>query len=147
MTTPWGRFISANPDQKDHGNLSIAVTEVLMGKLRAVNRQVNAFGYENDRLNKWGILENGEDGDCQHLVVTKRKMLHDLGVPLECLKPAVCHLPRYVAGGGYHAVLIVTTDAEWVVLDNICPWPVEISKLYNYRFITMLNEGSSWKAC
>ena len=141
----WSIFLEENPDQEDSGNVTLDTTDELMSQLRQINKRVNAFGYENDKANKWGILDEGEDGDCQHLVTTKRKLLNNLGVPLEALKPATCELPVYVAGGGYHAILIVTTEPEWIVLDNICPFVVTISKLYNYRFIMMLDHGKIWK--
>jgi predicted transglutaminase-like cysteine proteinase len=84
----------------------------LMRQIDRVNLSENSIEHD----------PSGRRRDCVAYVEAKAEALRQLGVPEEALSPAVVLTP----GGIVHAVLILTTDAGDVVLDNLSsdirPW-------------------------
>ncbi len=94
----------------------------LLHTLSRVNDDVNKSTEWVDDETHYGrkeyfaIISDGK-GDCDDMVVTKRAMLHDKGLPLHDLRIAIALTPK----GERHAVLVVTTDRGDYVLDSIDP--------------------------
>jgi predicted transglutaminase-like cysteine proteinase len=90
--------------------------------LTRVNAQVNAAIAPELDADHYGIAEywtipTDGVGDCKSYTLTKRKVLHDVGIPFSDLRVAVVKL----WDDELHAVLVVSTDRGDYVLDNLRP--------------------------
>ncbi|OJU08258.1 MAG: hypothetical protein BGN86_03455 [Caulobacterales bacterium 68-7] len=102
---------------------AVPLTETLQGQLEAVNRAVNRSirpVAERGDEDVWSLplAEGRADGDCEDYVLEKRRALIGLGVPAETLSIAIVRS----SARQEHAVLLVSTEAGEVVLDNRTPW-------------------------
>ncbi|MES2203496.1 MAG: transglutaminase-like cysteine peptidase [Patescibacteria group bacterium] len=137
-TTPAGpRHIAETPkvlkDLKD-------VNQRINGKIRPLN-DMSHWGTSDPRylvkdadgnvvgVERWSYAEDGK-GDCEEYVILKRHFLLVMGYPRSVLLITVAHTDK----GETHAVLIVRTDKQDLVLDNlretIVPWHKT-----GYRFV------------
>ncbi len=125
-TSPPAGFISfcmREPSQCLADGLAASVLHLdkamsaLLGK---VNDRVNrTAAWDSDqnihgRREYFGVIREGS-GDCDDMVVTKRALLHEAGIPLHDLRIAIAATPK----GEQHAVLVVTTDQGELVLDTL----------------------------
>ena len=135
----WLQFCAENPEECQPGTdqaRDVTLTPELLQQLFAVN------SYANDRV-KWtsdaelyGKIERWayplDRGDCEDIVLLKRRLLAKAGWPLGALLITTAE----DRGGdkGRHAVLTVRTDRGEMVLDNQTP---EILFWYetNYRYL------------
>jgi predicted transglutaminase-like cysteine proteinase len=136
----WLQFCSENPaecrpaaqDPRD-----VVLTPDLLQQLFSIN------SYANDRV-KWtsdaelyGKTEHWayplDRGDCEDIVLLKRRLLANAGWPLGALLITTVEDPS--DKNGRHAVLTVRTDRGELILDNQTP---EILFWYetNYRYLT-----------
>lgn len=117
------KFCVKNPQdcQASHQASRIAWNSTARSLVGKVNRLVNRTMIPmNDVVETWNA--GGASGDCEDNALTKRRALIKLGVPSSALRIATA---RTSSGAG-HAVLVVSTDAGDMVLDNrfdrIKPW-------------------------
>lgn len=113
-----------------------------------VNSYVNETKYILDNRN-WGqsdywatpveFVQNG--GDCEDFAIAKYTALRSLGVPEERLRVAIIHdkiknIP--------HAVLVVYTDTDALILDNQEKRTLRASEIDRYRPIFSINRQAWW---
>ncbi len=119
---------------------SVVMTEERRRQLDRVNSVVNAA--IEPRVDVGGdVWSLGfQFGDCEEYVLAKRELLIRLGWPRSALRITVVH-----DGIGYHAVLVVATDAGEFVLDNLVGY---VSRVENspYEFIVAesLDRPGAW---
>jgi predicted transglutaminase-like cysteine proteinase len=142
VTTPptgWLQFCADNPDDcrpTPDAPREVELTPELLQQLFAVN------AFANNRV-KWasdadiyGKIEHWtlplDRGDCEDIVLLKRRMLAKAGWPLNSLLVTVVQDPN--AANNRHAVLTVRTDRGEFILDNQTP---EVLFWYetNYRYL------------
>ncbi len=118
-------------------------------QLYHVNRYLNHYRYRDDQRNWqlpdfWAIPEQLFDrgGDCEDFAIAKYLSLRALGFPSERLRVAVVYDRKERED---HAVLLVSTAAETVVLDNkyqrVVSWADTRSRYEPYY---SFNEASVW---
>jgi predicted transglutaminase-like cysteine proteinase len=136
----WLRFCAENPQEcrpSDEGQRDVTLTPDLLQQLYSIN------AYANDRV-KWtpdielyGKSERWayplDRGDCEDIVLLKRRLLAAAGWPISAL--LIATVDDHATGIGRHAVLTVRTDRGELILDNLTP---EILFWYetDYRFLT-----------
>jgi predicted transglutaminase-like cysteine proteinase len=114
-------------------------TQELMKLLDQTNKKFNKFKYKTDK-----DLHNTEDywtaqiekfnaGDCDDYALSKRKSLMLAGVPYQCLFPTVC-----LAGGEGHLVLVIRTNKNDYVLDNIEKKVIPVTNV-DYKWVFRLD--------
>lgn len=90
------------------------LTRAALRQLRRVNRSVNRLLTRRDEPDDvWSF--SATEGDCEEFVLLKRETLASLGWPRTALRIAVVRTEF----GVDHAVLVVKTEFEDVVLDNL----------------------------
>ena len=125
-----------------------ALTAEHVALAKTINRTVNRQVKEIEDLRQYGkeehwALPSARGGDCEDLVLLKKKMLLDRGVPSQALLIATV-LDRKLNS---HAVLVLRTKSGDFVLDNLTnkikPW-----KKTGYTFLKLQNPkaGSRWDA-
>jgi predicted transglutaminase-like cysteine proteinase len=136
----WLQFCAENPEEcrpaVDEPR-DVTLTPDLLQQLFSIN------SYVNDRI-KWtsdaelfGKSERWtyplDRGDCEDIVLLKRRLLAKAGWPLSAL--LITTVEERNADKGRHAVLTVRTDRGELILDNQTP---EILFWYetNYRYLT-----------
>lgn len=94
---------------------AIALDQEKMSELKAVNIKVNKnIRPRNDGgYDTWTL--NPKTGDCEDFAITKRHLLLHKGWPTSVLRLAVGFTPS----GEGHLVLIISTTANDLVLDNL----------------------------
>ncbi len=121
----------------------------LTAMAQRVNTLVNSYDYILDKSN-WGRSDYWEtpveffargSGDCEDFAIAKYASLRALGVPEERLRVAIVHdkvkdIP--------HAILIVYTDGDALVLDNQNKQARSISEVTRYRPIFSINRTAWW---
>jgi predicted transglutaminase-like cysteine proteinase len=132
-TVAYYEFCSRHPQEcvVDPGEAAvIPATTVYMNLIRRVNTQVNSSvrqvrdgvhwkGVED----RWDFAEDGS-GDCEDMVLLKRKLLRQAGIPHRAMRIAIVITPW----GEGHAVLVVRTDGGDFVLDNVVREVLPIGK-------------------
>lgn len=84
---------------------------------RSIRRARDVDLYQ--RSDYWASpADNIKAGDCEDYVLAKRQALLDKGAPSQALSIAIVRTPQ----GEMHAVLLVSTAAGEMVLDNLSPW-------------------------
>jgi predicted transglutaminase-like cysteine proteinase len=117
----------------------IVETPELLSLLDKINREINKFPYrtdisKHDQLDYWtALIDQHRTGDCDDYALTKRKKLIEAGVPYECLIPTICNV-----GTEGHLVLIVRTDQQDLMLDNIESGVVPVRRV-NYQWLYRLD--------
>lgn len=138
------RFCAANPtDCRGEGR---KVTIAWKGKTRSLIHRVNWTVNRkmiplNDAVESWDAGRGA--GDCEDNALTKRRELIKLGIPSSAVRIATARTSRGIG----HAVLIVSTSAGDMVLDN----RTSAIKLWNRTDLTFLRVASVenpriWKA-
>ncbi len=118
-------------------------------QLYRVNRYMNHYSYRSDQRNWqlpdfWATPEQLFDrgGDCEDFAIAKYLSLRALGFPAERMRVAVVYDRKKHED---HAVLLVSTATETLVLDNkyqrVVSWADTRSR---YRPYYSLNENSVW---
>lgn len=108
----------------------------------AINTRINeSTCYKSDfervdRMEFWDVAVG--TGDCEDYALAKRAKLLEQGASTDDLRLAVCQTET----GGWHAVLIVTTDRGDYVLDNRYPEPMPRHML-DYRW-DRIQKGKQW---
>jgi predicted transglutaminase-like cysteine proteinase len=114
-----------------------------------VNTFFNQWPYKTDMV-VWGV-ENywatprefmNNSGDCEDYAIAKYFGLRDLGVPPELMRIAAVKNTIINIG---HAVLVVFTDNDAVVLDNMTPLILSHSRLTHYKPEFSVNEQYRWR--
>lgn len=111
---------------------------------KSVNHEVNeSTSYRSD-LSLYQRAEHWEpaagEGDCEDYALAKRAALLKAGADLDDLRLATC----WCEDGGYHAVLVVTTDEGEFVLDNRYQDPMP-RQLLPYKW-DKIQKGHQWFA-
>ncbi|MBL8571896.1 MAG: transglutaminase-like cysteine peptidase [Phreatobacter sp.] len=141
ISTPpigWVQFCSENPAdcaQRSASARSLTLTSAAFAQLARVNLAVNreiaqVSDQENFGVEEYWTYPVDGKGDCEDLVLEKKRRLIALGVPREALLITVV---RDLAGDG-HAILTVVTDRGDYVLDNFTN-EVKLWHETGYRFI------------
>ena len=124
--------------------LTPAMWNELVGVNASVNLTIRAATDDETygRPEHWAYPDNGA-GDCEDLVLLKRRMLVEKGWPVGTLLITVV---RQTNGEG-HAVLTVLTDRGDLVLDNLQPRVLVWSET-DYAFVKRQSETNAgqWKA-
>lgn len=121
-----------NPNEcRPGGTPAAKSTEKLVATLKRVNSSVNrAIKPRNDRgADIWTV--GATTGDCEDYVVAKRRALIKAGVPAGSLRIAYVK----TKAGIDHAILIVRTEKQELVLDNLTPTIKPLSQT-GYRVIS-----------
>ena len=126
-------------DQTGHSGLS---DRAVLSLAKQINRKVNRQVPEIEDLDQYGRAEHWalptrRGGDCEDLVLLKKKLLVAQGVPSESLLIATV-LDKKLRS---HAVLVLRTSAGDMVLDNLVdrmlPW-----QKTGYTFLKLQNPKS-----
>jgi predicted transglutaminase-like cysteine proteinase len=138
--TGWLKFCEENPEEcrpmaEERRNLEL--TPELLQQLFSINAYVNDRVRWTSDAELYGKIERWtyplDRGDCEDMVLLKRRLLAKAGWPLGTLLITTVEEPA--ARNGRHAVLTVHTDRGELILDNQTP---EILFWYetNYRYLT-----------
>lgn len=114
------------------GKPQIALTGEVLERIQRVNSQVNrSIRPRNDSgPDVWTL--GASAGDCEDYVLSKRNALMNAGLPASALRMA--HVRT--RDGIDHAILIVKTDLEDLVLDNLVGDVVPLNRV-SYRIIAV----------
>jgi len=115
---------------------------------RAVNTMVNATRYIGDDVN-WGQTDYwgtpleffARGGDCEDFAIAKYASLRALGVPESRMRIAIVQDTQKNIP---HAVLVVYTDHDALVLDNQSPLVKTSAEARQYRPIFSINRTGWW---
>jgi predicted transglutaminase-like cysteine proteinase len=117
----------------------VRLTEVLWSQLVSVNALVTATIEPATDLVVWGREEWWEypttTGDCEDMVLLKRRDLIGMGWPAGALLITVARL----SNGEGHAVLTVLTDRGDLILDNLDP-RIAVWSATSYQFVKRQSE-------
>ncbi|MGP9814550.1 transglutaminase-like cysteine peptidase [Rhodopseudomonas sp. NSM] len=136
----WLQFCSENPDEcrtTPDPQQNVELTPDLLQQLFTINAFANDRVKWTSDLERYGKIERWamplDRGDCEDIVLLKRRMLAQAGWPTGALLITTVEDPK--AGNGRHAVLTVRTDRGEFILDNQSP---EILFWYEtqYRFLS-----------
>lgn len=113
----------------------VELTGKAVRDLDRVNRWVNKNIESVSDMDHWGLVDRWDypsdgKGDCEDYALLKRRMLTDLGYPVQALLMTVVKDRK----GDGHAVLTVRTDRGDYVLDNLDE-EVKGWKKTGYRFV------------
>lgn len=135
----WRQFCAAHPDEcrpSTDAPRNVVLTPDLLQQLFSIN----SFANSRVRWTKDSELYNKPEhwaypldrGDCEDIVLLKRRLLAEAGWPLGALLITVVEEPH--AANNRHAVLTVRTDRGEFILDNQTP---EVLFWYetNYRYL------------
>jgi predicted transglutaminase-like cysteine proteinase len=134
----WVQFCNDNPAdcrQRPGTARSVTLTPAVFAQLAKINLQINRDIEQVSDLDHFGVEEfwtypvDGK-GDCEDLVLEKKRRLIEMGLPREALLITVV---RDLNGDG-HAILTVVTDRGDYVLDNFSN-EVKLWHETGYRFI------------
>ena len=136
----WLQFCAENPDEcrpVENAPRDITLTPDLLEQLFSINSHANnRVKWTSDaelyaKTERWAYPL--DRGDCEDIVLLKRRMLAKAGWPMSAL--LITTVEQRGADKGRHAVLTVRTDRGELVLDNQTP---EILFWYetNYRYLT-----------
>lgn len=130
----------------------LTYTPDLLSRLTAIDRDINARIIPATDEDAFGASDvwalplsegRGSRGNCKHYVLEKRRALIKQGVPAAALSIAVVRTPQGVT----HAVLLVSTDRDEFVLDNLSPWVVPWRKAgYTWLVRQAPGHASDWFA-
>lgn len=135
----WLQFCAENPDDCRPGadqQRGAILTPDLLQQLYLINHYVNDRVKWTSDAELYGKTEYWtyplDRGDCEDIVLLKRRLLARAGWPLGALLITTVEDPH--AGKDLHAVLTVRTDRGELILDNLTP---EILFWYetSYRFL------------
>ena len=114
------------------GASSIVVTDEIENTLEQVNFKVNQSitPRRDEGADEWTV--NASAGDCEDYVLAKRHQLIGLGLPPSALR--IAYVKTRSQEG--HAILVVKTPGEDLVLDNLNS-TVEALDDSGYRIISM----------
>jgi predicted transglutaminase-like cysteine proteinase len=136
----WLRFCEENPQEclpMAEEPRNVELTPELLQQLFAINAYVNRRVTWTSDAELYGKAERWtyplDRGDCEDIVLLKRRLLAKAGWPLGTLLITTVEEPA--ARNTRHAVLTVRTDRGELILDNQTP---EILFWYetNYRYLT-----------
>ncbi|WP_234826844.1 transglutaminase-like cysteine peptidase [Rhodopseudomonas palustris] len=136
----WLQFCSENPAEcraSPEPQQDVKLTPDLLQQLFTINAFVNDRVKWTSDLDRYGKAERWamplDRGDCEDIVLLKRRMLERAGWPIGALLITTVEDPKL--SGSLHAVLTVRTDRGEFILDNQSP---EILFWYetNYRFLS-----------
>lgn len=114
------------------GKSQVALTSEVLESIRRVNSQVNrSIRPRNDPgPDVWTL--GATAGDCEDYVLSKRNALMNAGLPSSALRLAHVRTRE----GIDHAILIVKTDLDDLVLDNLVGDVLPLSKV-SYRILAV----------
>lgn len=118
-------------------------------QIERVNSFINQVEYIEDPDN-WGLEDYWETpaqffaraGDCEDYAIAKYMTLRSLGVPIDAMRIVVLMDNNLGIG---HAVLVVYTENDVLVLDNQIDVVVSQSSIHHYQPVYSLNERSWWR--
>lgn len=117
-------------------------------QLREVHRTLNAKRYILD-IKNWGEEDYWatpyqflkKDGDCEDYAIAKYMALKALGVPIEDMRIVALEDLNLKLG---HAVLVVYTGDEPMMLDNQISSVVPANSVRHYKPVFSINETGGW---
>jgi predicted transglutaminase-like cysteine proteinase len=136
----WLQFCAESPEECRPGidpPRDVVLTPEMMPELFSVNKYANERVKWTSDASLYGKAERWalpfDRGDCEDIVLLKRKLLAKAGWPLSAL--LITTVEQRGTNMGHHAVLTVRTDRGELILDNQTP---EILFWYetNYRYLT-----------
>ncbi|PCJ99129.1 MAG: hypothetical protein COA45_06720 [Zetaproteobacteria bacterium] len=136
----WGHIILSVEHLRDRS---------LLEKARGVNDVVNAVEYGSDTSvwsedDYWAtpleFMMKKRRGDCEDYAITKYLLLKELGVEEDRLRIVSVSL----ADGRAHAVLVMYTDDDTLLLDNLSRNVISTEDKQGYRPIMSINSFSIW---
>ncbi|MGF1626381.1 MAG: transglutaminase-like cysteine peptidase [Alphaproteobacteria bacterium] len=118
-------------------------------QIERVNSYINAVDYIED-IDNWGVEDFwatpaeffARSGDCEDYAIAKYMTLRSLGVPIESMRIVVLMDNNLGIG---HAVLVVYTESDVLVLDNQIDQVVSQSSIRHYQPVYSLNERNWWR--
>ena len=114
------------------GKAEVELSAEMLQQIRQINGQVNrSIRPRNDSGNDVWTL-GATSGDCEDYVLSKRQALINAGFPPSALRLA--HVRT--AAGIDHAILIVKTNSQDLVLDNLVSDVVSVSQM-GYRVLAV----------
>ena len=138
---------------KDVADRWLALRADLEGKslreqMQGVNKFFNQWPYKTD-MQVWRVEDYWatpaefvrKSGDCEDYAIAKYYALRDLGVPASQLR--VVALKDTIRNLG-HAILVVFTDNDAYVLDNLSNLILSHSRLGHYMPVFSVNEEYRW---
>lgn len=120
------------------------VTPITTALAHEVNHGVNTGVVYRSDIEQYGLPDLwreaslGGAGDCEDIALAKRRALLDAGADPRHLRLAICRTETAET----HLVLIATTEAGELVLDNRHPVPMERQAL-GYDWL-LIEEGGQW---
>lgn len=122
----WLQFCADSPEEcqpSTEAPRDVVLTPDLMQELFAINKYVNDRVKWTSDATLYGKAEHWalplDRGDCDDIVLLKRKMLMKAGWPVSAL--LVTTVEEANAGKGHHAVLTIRSDRGELILDNQTP--------------------------
>ncbi|MES2006606.1 MAG: transglutaminase-like cysteine peptidase [Patescibacteria group bacterium] len=118
---------------KGGGKAKINVTADVIATLKRVNNRVNRTiqpKYDTSGTDTWS--PNATSGDCEEYVLAKQQALIKAGIPASSLRMAYVK----TRDGKDHAILVVKTNGEDLVLDNLVTSILPLGST-GYRIISM----------
>lgn len=114
------------------GKAQVELNAEILQQIQRINSQVNrSIRPRNDSGGDVWTL-GATTGDCEDYVLSKRQALISAGLP-----PSALRLAHVVTRGGIdHAILIVKTDSQDLVLDNLVSEVVSTSQM-DYRVLAV----------
>ena len=148
----WQQFCSENPEECRPASgpaQDVTLTPELLEQLFSINRFVNSRVKWTSDVELYGKQERWayplDRGDCEDIVLLKRKMLAKAGWPLGAL--LITTVEQRTAAKERHAVLTVQTDKGELILDNQTPeilfW---YETTYNYLARQSVMNPNVWVA-
>ncbi|MDL2266950.1 transglutaminase-like cysteine peptidase [Desulfovibrio sp. OttesenSCG-928-G15] len=121
----------------------------LMEKVKEVNKFFNVWPYKTDQ-EVWGVEDYWatpkefvrKSGDCEDFAISKYYALRDLGVPASSMR--IVALKDTIRNLG-HAVLVVYTQNDAYILDNLSNMVLSHKKLPHYAPQYSVNEEFLWR--
>jgi predicted transglutaminase-like cysteine proteinase len=135
----WLQFCADSPDEcrpATGAPREVTLTPDLLQQLFSINAYANTRVKWTSDVELYGKTERWayplDRGDCDDIVLLKRRLLADAGWPMSAL--LITTVEERGADKGRHAVLTVRTDRGELILDNQTP---EVLFWYetNYRFL------------
>nr|WP_244645915.1 transglutaminase-like cysteine peptidase [Bradyrhizobium campsiandrae] len=135
----WQQFCTENPGECRSDGApprDVTLTPELLQQLYAINGLVNIRVKWTSDEELYGKPERWtyplDRGDCEDIVLLKRRMLAEAGWPLSAL--LVTTVEEKTAAKGHHAVLTVRTDHGEFILDNQTP-EILFADETNYHYL------------
>jgi predicted transglutaminase-like cysteine proteinase len=135
---PWSKLIQSQRGQS-RGAQIVAVNSWVNGRISFVD-DIKAVGVSDQWASAAQSLRRGR-GDCEDYAIAKMQILASLGVDTSDMYLVIA---RDLVRQADHAVLVVRTDGQLLVLDNGTDRLVDARAAQDYRPIMSYSGNRSW---